>query len=79
MLFQAALSAIFIVAATQGGTVKDAYLMLVNATLIVYFMPYLYMFASAIRLRAEIARAARGDPGPGRQRRAASSGTASGS
>ena len=56
MLFQAALSAIFILAATQGDTVKGAYLKLVNATLIVYFLPYMYMFASAIRLRAEIAR-----------------------
>ena len=48
MPFQAAFSAIFIVAATQGDTVKGAYLKLVNATLIVYFMPYMYMFAAAI-------------------------------
>ncbi len=47
MVFQAAFSAIFILAATQGDTVKGAYLKLVNATLIVYFLPYLYMFASA--------------------------------
>ncbi len=38
---------------------------LVNATLIVYFMPYLYMFASAIKLRAEIARQPRAIPVPG--------------
>ena len=65
MVFQAAFSAIFILAATQGDTVKGAYLKLVNATLIVYFMPYLYMFASAIKLRAEIARQPGAIPVPG--------------
>ena len=65
MVVQAAFSAIFILAATQGDTVKGAYLKLVNATLIVYFMPYLYMFASAIKLRAEIARQPRAIPVPG--------------
>jgi amino acid transporter len=65
MLFQAVFSAVFIVAAQWGGTVKDAYLKLVNATLIVYFMPYLYMFASAIRLRAEIRRQPGAIPVPG--------------
>jgi len=65
MAFQAGFSAIFILAATQGDTVKGAYLKLVNATLIVYFLPYLYMFASAIRLRAEIARQPKAIPVPG--------------
>jgi amino acid transporter len=65
MAFQAAFSAIFIVAATRGDTVKGAYLKLVNATLIVYFIPYLYMFASAIRLRGEIARQPGAIPVPG--------------
>ena len=65
MVFQAAFSAIFIIAATQGATVKEAYLKLVNATLIVYFMPYMYMFASAIKLRAEIARQPGAVPVPG--------------
>ncbi len=65
MVFQAAFSAIFIVAATQGATVKEAYLKLVNATLIVYFMPYMYMFAAAIKLRAEIAKQPGAVPVPG--------------
>ena len=65
MTFQAAFSAIFIVAATRGDTVKNAYLKLVNATLIVYFLPYLYMFATAIRLRADIARQPGAIPVPG--------------
>jgi amino acid transporter len=65
MAFQAALSALFILAATQGATVKTAYLKLVNATLIVYFLPYLYMFASAIKLRRQIAATPRAIPVPG--------------
>ena len=65
MLFQAVFSAVFIVAAQWGGTVKEAYLKLVNATLIVYFLPYLYMFASAIRLRREILRQPGAIPVPG--------------
>jgi glutamate:GABA antiporter len=65
MLFQAVFSAVFIVAAQWGGTVKDAYLKLVNATLIVYFIPYLYMFASAVRLREEIRQQPGAIPVPG--------------
>ena len=65
MVFQAVFSALFIVAAQWGGTVKEAYLKLVNATLIVYFIPYMFMFASAIKLRAEIAREPHAIPVPG--------------
>jgi glutamate:GABA antiporter len=65
MLVQGVLSAAFIVVANQGDTVKGAYQKLVNATLIVYFIPYLYMFAAAIRLRGEVAREPRAVPIPG--------------
>jgi amino acid transporter len=65
LLVQGALSALFILAATRGDTVKGAYLKLVNATLIVYFIPYLYMFAAAIKLRMEIARQPQAIPVPG--------------
>ena len=65
MVFQAVFSALFIVAAQWGGTVKEAYLKLVNATLIVYFIPYMFMFASAIKLRVEIAREPHAIPVPG--------------
>jgi amino acid transporter len=65
LLVQGALSALFIIAATRGDSVKGAYLKLVNATLIVYFIPYLYMFASAIKLRIEIARQPEAIPVPG--------------
>jgi glutamate:GABA antiporter len=65
LLVQGALSALFILAATRGDTVRGAYLKLVNATLIVYFIPYLYMFAAAIKLRLEIAGQAGAIPIPG--------------
>ena len=65
LLVQVAMSALFIIAATRGDSVKGAYLKLVNATLIVYFIPYLYMFASAIKLRMEIARQPEAIPVPG--------------
>jgi amino acid transporter len=55
ILFQAGLCAVFIIASTAGATVKEAYQILVDATLITYFIPYLYMFASAIKLRRAIA------------------------
>ena len=65
LLVQGILSALFILAATQGSTVKSAYLKLVNATVIVYFIPFLYMFAAAIRLRREIAATDGAVPVPG--------------
>ena len=65
LLVQAGLSALFILAATQGSTVHTAYLILVDATLIVYFIPYLYMFAAGIRLRRRIAATPGAIPVPG--------------
>lgn len=67
LLIQAGLSALFILASTAGSTVKEAYLILVEATLITYFIPYLYMFASAIQLRTAIAQAPGAIPVPGRK------------
>jgi len=66
LLVQAGLSALFILASSAGSTVKDAYLVLVEATLISYFIPYLYMFASAIKLRREIAGCSGAVPVPGK-------------
>ena len=34
-----------------GSTIEEAYLVLVDATLILYFIPYLYLFAAVIKLR----------------------------
>jgi amino acid transporter len=66
ILLQAGLSMLFILASAAGSTVKEAYLILVDATLITYFIPYLYMFAAAIRLRRDIASAPGAIPVPGK-------------
>ena len=55
LLVQAGLAAVFILAATQGSSVHTAYLILVDATAILTFIVYLYMFAAAIKLRRRIA------------------------
>lgn len=55
LLIQSSLAAIFILAATLGSTVHSAYLILVDATAILTFIPYLYLFAAAMRLRRRIA------------------------
>ena len=55
LLVQGGLAAAFILAATLGSSVHTAYLMLADATLIVYFIPYLYMFAAAIAMRRRLA------------------------
>ncbi len=46
ILAQGLLSTIFVSTSLWGGTVKEAYLVLVDTTIIVYFVPYLYLFAS---------------------------------
>jgi amino acid transporter len=66
LLVQAGLSTLFILASAAGSTIREAYLILVDATLITYFIPYLYMFAAAIRLRREIAGSPGAIPVPGR-------------
>ena len=55
LLVQGALAALFIVAANMGASVHSAYLILVDATAILTFIPYLYLFAAAIKLRPRIA------------------------
>lgn len=51
-------SSLLIVMSLMGGAVRDAYLVLANFTIIVYFIPYLYLFAALVRL-------ASGPPPPG--------------
>ena len=55
LLVQGALAAVFILAANAGTSVHAAYLILVDATAILTFIPYLYLFAAAIKLRRRIA------------------------
>jgi amino acid transporter len=53
LLAQAAVAAIFIFLGQAGTTVKGAYDVLVSMSIIGYFIPYLFMFASMIRLQSE--------------------------
>ena len=53
LLAQAAVAALFILLGQAGTTVKGAYDVLVSMSIISYFIPYLFMFASLIRLQRE--------------------------
>ena len=53
LLAQAGIAAVFIFLGQAGTTVKGAYDVLVSMAIISYFIPYLFMFASMIRLQAE--------------------------
>ena len=53
MAVQAALAAIFIFLGQAGTSVRGAYDFLVGMGVISYFLPFLYMFASVIRLQRE--------------------------
>jgi len=54
ILVQGVAGTIFVVLSVLGSTIRDAYLILLDTTLIVYFIPYLYMFASLIKLQGTI-------------------------
>jgi amino acid transporter len=51
LLVQGGVATIFIGAGLIGSTVGDAYLALVDTTIVLFFIPYLYMFAAYLRLR----------------------------
>lgn len=51
ILFLGIFSSIFIIMSSIGSTVKESYLILVDATLILYFVPYLYMFYAFVVLK----------------------------
>jgi len=53
LLAQGALATVFVIASLLGTTVKNAYLVLTQTTLILFFIPYIYMFAAYLRLRRE--------------------------
>src|SRR5438445_11971305 len=46
-----AIATVFVIASLVGTTVKNAYLVLTQTTLILFFIPYLYLFAAYLRLR----------------------------
>jgi amino acid transporter len=51
LLVQAGIATLFVVAGLLGSTVRDAYVALTDTTIVLYFIPYLYLFASYLRLR----------------------------
>ena len=53
LLVQGIVATIFLFAGFLEGTVKGAYLLLLDMTIIVYFIPYLYLFASLFILGKE--------------------------
>ncbi len=50
ILWMGVISSVLIVMSLMGGPVKEAYLILANFTIVVYFIPYLYLFACLVRL-----------------------------
>jgi len=53
LLIQGAIATVFVVASLVGTTVKNAYLVLTETTLVLFFIPYLYLFLAYLRLRRE--------------------------
>jgi amino acid transporter len=51
LLTQGVIATLFVVASLLGSTVKNAYLVLTQTTLILFFIPYLYLFLAYLRLR----------------------------
>lgn len=53
ILFQTAVISLFIVASQAGGTVREAYLVLVDMTIVLNFIPFIYIFLALPRARPE--------------------------
>jgi amino acid transporter len=51
LLVQGGVATVFVVAGLAGSTVGDAYLALVDTTIVLFFVPYLYVFAAYLKLR----------------------------
>ncbi|HEX9147773.1 MAG TPA: APC family permease, partial [Thermoanaerobaculia bacterium] len=65
LVVQGGLAIAFTILATAGAGVKEAYLFFADFTLILYFIPYLYMFASGIALGREVRESDGAIPIPG--------------
>ncbi len=63
LIVQGVGASLFLVFSLVGSTVEEAYLILVDTTIIVYFIPYLYLFAAVPRLRRRSAPGAYRIPG----------------
>ncbi len=62
LLFQGMIATVFLLMSFIGATTEEAYLVLVDATIIVYFIPYIYIFLAGVRIffrdRASVGRSA---------------------
>ena len=52
VILQAIIAALFVVMSFAGATVQEAYLILLDTTLLVYFLPYVYLFAAYAVIRS---------------------------
>lgn len=50
LILQGGLTSLFILISVSGSTIREAYLFLLDAEIILYFIPYLYMFAAGWKL-----------------------------
>ena len=64
-LVQGGLAVVFTILATAGSNVESAYLFFADFTLVLYFIPYLYMFASGIVLGRDVEKTPGAIPVPG--------------
>jgi amino acid transporter len=53
IIFQTALTTVFILASQAGATVREAYLVLLDTTIVLNFIPFIYIFLALPRLRPE--------------------------
>ncbi|PYP57776.1 MAG: hypothetical protein DMD44_09130 [Gemmatimonadetes bacterium] len=53
LLMQGAIATVFVIASLVGSSVRSAYLVLTQTTLVLFFIPYLYLFATYLRLRRD--------------------------
>lgn len=51
LLVQGVIATLFVIASLVGTTVKNAYLVLTQTTIVLFFIPYLYLFLAYLRLR----------------------------
>jgi amino acid transporter len=51
LLVQGSVATLFVAAGLLGASVRDAYLTLVDTTIVLFFIPYLYLFGAYLRLR----------------------------
>ncbi len=50
LIFQGVVATLFLIMSFVGASTEEAYLVLVDATIIVYFIPYVYIFLASIRI-----------------------------